>query len=70
MATLFASWKTTVCGLLTLICAGTALTEALPLQYGQYVHPVCTILLALGLIAAKDANVSNAPNPDTAKKVE
>ena len=62
MKAILMSWKTTLCGILTLICEGSTLT-ILPEKYQAVGHAVCTILLAFGLISAKDGNVSNAPAP-------
>ena len=68
MKALLMSWKTTLCGILTLICEGSTLT-ILPEKYQAIGHAVCTILLAFGVISAKDANVTNAAIPVEAQKV-
>lgn len=68
MKAIFASWKTTLCGILVLLCEGSTLA-ILPDKYHTIGQAVCTILLALGIISAKDANVSNAALPVEAQKV-
>ena len=68
MKALLVSWKTTLCGILTLICEGSTLT-ILPEKYQAIGHAVCTILLAFGVISAKDANVTNAVIPVEVQKV-
>lgn len=68
MKAMLMSWKTTLCGILTLICAGSTLT-VLPEKYQAIGHATCTILLAFGVIASKDANVTNAAIPVEAQKV-
>lgn len=65
---MLSSWKTTVIGLLTFVCEGTTLT-VLPDKYMQIGHSICIILLACGVIAAKDGNVSNAIHQTEAHKV-
>lgn len=69
MKAMLMSWKTTLCGILTLICEGSTLT-ILPEKYQAVGHATCTILLAFGLISAKDSNVSNAPVPAEPTKVK
>lgn len=62
MWTFLNSIKTTALGVLVLICGGVAFTGVLA-DYNQLLMLVCGSLTGLGLIAAKDANISNAPNP-------
>ena len=70
MGALLASWKTTLVGVLVLICSGTAFAQILPPKYNSLLMLFCGVLTAFGLIAAKDGNVSNAPSPmPTAEKV-
>ncbi len=69
MKALLVSWKTTMCGVLTLVCEGSTLT-VLPDKYQAMGHAICTTLLAFGVIVAKDGNVSNAAMPVSPSKVE
>lgn len=62
MKAMLMSWKTTLCGILTQICEGSTL-PILPEKYQAVGHATCTILLAFGVISAKDANVTNAATP-------
>lgn len=57
------SWKTGVVGGLTLICGATEIIGMLPEKYSMGLMKVCLTLVGLGLIAAKDSNVSHAPAP-------
>ena len=57
------NWTTSVPGLLAGICGATELFELLPDAWRVKAMSVCAILVAIGLIAAKSANVSNAPKP-------
>ncbi len=63
MGSFIASAKTTILGGLVLICTGTNYSGILPEKYNSVLMLVCGVLTAFGLIAAKDANVSNAVNP-------
>jgi len=64
------SWWPAVCGLLALICEGSAMAGLLPEDYQGAMRGVCMVLVSLGLIGAKQANKTNAPEPTaTAQKV-
>lgn len=63
------NWKTSVPALLAAVCASDEYFQLLPEAWGMKATATCTFLLAIGLIAAKDANVSNAPKPAEAQKV-
>lgn len=63
MGAFFSSMKTTVIGLLITICTGTSFSGVLPEKYNSILMLVCGVLTGFGFIAAKDANVSNAPTP-------
>lgn len=70
MGSIFSSIKTTVIGFVTVVCGGAHLAGMIPADYIEVVNGACGVLIGLGLIAAKDANVSNAANPTVAHKVE
>ena len=70
MESIFSSLKTTVIGFVTVICGGAHLAGVIPENWMEVVNGVCGVLIGFGLIAAKDANVSNAANPTVAHKVE
>lgn len=55
------SWRTSVTGTLAVVCAGTDYAELLPEKYRSLLHLTCGVLVAFGLIAAKDKNVSHSP---------
>lgn len=57
------SWKTSAMGALALLCAGSELTGLMPEKWSGVMNGVCMILVSLGVIAAKDANVSHSPKP-------
>ena len=65
MSAFFASAKTTIAGVLVLLCSGATFTGILPDKYSSLVGLFCGVAVAFGLIAAKDANVTNASNPTT-----
>lgn len=69
MGALLASWKTSVLGVLVLICGGTSFSGVLPEKYNALLMFGCSALTAFGLINAKDGNVSNSPIPAAAKVV-
>lgn len=69
MNAIFASMKTTLLGFLVLICSGTHYTGVLPEKYNSLLLLVCGVATAFGLIAAKDANVSNAQLPVAPQRV-
>lgn len=64
-----ASWETSVAGYGSLVCGGTALSGIIPEKYNVVLGAICTILIAFGLVRAKDGNVSNAPVPKDPTKV-
>jgi hypothetical protein len=64
------SAKTTVLGFVTVLCGGAHLAGVIPDNWMEVVNGACGILIGLGLIAAKDANVSNATNAAVAHKVD
>lgn len=66
--TIRTSWKTTLCGALALACEASALLEVLPDTWKGAMQGVCMTLVALGVIASKDGNVSHSPEPAEAKK--
>ncbi len=69
MKSLMTSWKTTVLGGLAIVCTTSALLDVLPERWRGAAQGVCMILVSLGLIAAKDGNVSHSPSPEQAKKI-
>jgi hypothetical protein len=66
--TLLASWKTTATGLLAVACGAGEYFGLLPDKYAAIAPAVCTILVGLGLVAAKDGDKSHAPVPADAPK--
>ena len=66
MKLFFANWKTTVPGILVLLCGGTQYFDMLPANWANGAMAFCSLMVALGLIAAKDADRSNAPVPTVA----
>lgn len=63
MKSFLVSWKTSLMGVLALVCGGTEVAGFLPDKYRGAATGICMVLMSLGLIAAKDANVSNAASP-------
>jgi hypothetical protein len=66
------SWKTTAAGITSILVGlATAFTQYLSGGFAaiQWEILIATITAGIGLIAAKDAGVSNAPNPGPAVKV-
>ena len=63
MNAIFSSMKTTAIGFVTVLCGGAHLAGVIPANWIEVVNGACGILIGMGLIAAKDANVSNAVNP-------
>jgi protein-S-isoprenylcysteine O-methyltransferase Ste14 len=66
------SWKTTAAGILAILTAlGVAFSQYLSGGFAavQWEVLITAVLAGIGLIAAKDAGVSNAPNPGPAVKV-
>lgn len=64
----FLNWKTSMPALLAMACvADSEFFKVLPEEYEAVAKSVCTILLALGLLAAKDADKSNSSQPGTTK---
>ena len=61
-----ANWKTSIAGLIALLCASDQLIHFLPDVAAQYLLATCGFAVAIGLIAAKDADKSNAAHPTTA----
>ena len=57
------SWKTTLPGMLAALCASGEYFDLLPESWKTKAVATCTFLVAIGLIAAKDADKSNAPVP-------
>lgn len=66
---MFVNWKTSLMGVLVLVCGGTNFAQVLPEQYNSLLMLFCGVCTAFGLIAAKDSNVSNAEKPVEAKPV-
>jgi len=60
------NWKTTVAGMLVLLCGGTTYLDMLPADWARGAMAFCELAIALGLIASKDADKSNAPQPTVA----
>jgi len=69
MSAFLASSKTNILGILVLLCSGTSYSEVLGPRYSQLLMLVCGVLTAFGLIAAKDANVTNSKDPAAATVV-
>ena len=69
------NWKTNVNGWLLAACGGEAAADAfnivhmLPPEWKVKLQAVCFLLMAFGLFAAKDNNVTNSIVPDVPKKV-
>ena len=63
MQAFLSSMKTTVLGFVAVVCGGAHLAGMIPDNWMEVVNGACGILIGFGLIAAKDANVSNAVNP-------
>jgi hypothetical protein len=59
----FSNWKTGVPGIIALVCASDQVVRVLPDEIATYLLAVCGFAVAVGLIAAKDADRSNATNP-------
>lgn len=62
MWTYLKSAKTTILGVLVVLCGGITFSGTLE-AYNSVLMLVCAMLTGAGLMASKDANVSNAPNP-------
>jgi hypothetical protein len=60
------NWKTGLPGLIALVCASDQLIHFLPDVAAQYLLASCGFAVAVGLIAAKDADRSTAPVPSAA----
>lgn len=69
LKSLATSWKTTACGVLAALCATSSLLELMPPQWSGAAQGFCMILVSLGVIAAKDANVSHSEQPADPQKV-
>lgn len=65
----FTNWKTGVPGVIALACASDQLLQVLPDPFSTYLLATCSFAVAVGLIAAKDADKSNAANPVSVKTV-
>lgn len=66
------SWKTTAAGIISIITGiTTAVSQYLSggLAAVQWEILISTVVAGFGLLMAKDASVSNAPNPGEAKSV-
>ena len=66
------SWKTTAAGVAAIIAAAVAAFQqylAGGIAAVNWEVLVTAVVVAIGLIFAKDGNVSNAPNPTAAKAV-
>lgn len=63
----FTNWKTGVPGLIALVCASDQLLHVLPETVSTYLLASCGFAVAVGLIAAKDADKTNAANPTETK---
>ena len=66
------SWKTTAAGIISILTGlTTAFTQFLSGGFAaiSWEILIATITAGIGLIMAKDSNVSNAPNPVAAAKV-
>jgi len=50
------NWKTSVPGVLSVVCASAEYFELLPASYKQSAVAFCALMVGLGLIAAKDAD--------------
>lgn len=60
MTSLAGSWKTTMLGVLALLCSGTEMIGLLPENYKGALTGVCMVLVSMGIIVAKDFNKTNA----------
>lgn len=58
-----ANWKTTLFGGLGLLCGIPDLLGVFPPEWHPIALGVCTTLVSLGLITAKDSDKSNASSP-------
>lgn len=67
LKTFFVSnWKTGLTGGIAFVCASDQLIHFLPETVATYLLATCGFAVAVGLIAAKDADKSNAPVPSAA----
>ena len=63
MSSFLTSWKTSLMGILVVVCTGTSYAELLPPKYAGLLQLLCGVLVGFGIIAAKDANVTNTAAP-------
>ena len=62
------SKATRAAAVLILICGGVKFSEAMQ-EYDSYLMAFCATMTALGFLAAKPINVTNAPSPLTTSVV-
>jgi len=66
MKLFFSNWKTSAPALLAMLCAGDSLAfHLMPEAWAAKASAFCIFMVSIGLIAAKDADKSNAPRPES-----
>jgi len=61
---LLANWKTTIPGILALLCGlDSEFFKLMPEEWEQHALRFCLIMVSLGVIAAKDADKTGAGKP-------
>ena len=63
------NYTTNIPGLLAAICGASSLLDLLPADYQTKAMEVCIFLSAIGIIAAKSSNVTNAKTPVEARVI-
>lgn len=61
------NYTTNIPGLLAAICGASSLLDLLPAEYLTKAMETCVFLSAIGVIAAKSSNVTNAATPTPSK---
>lgn len=66
----FSNWKTGVPGIIALACASDQFFQVLPESISKYLIASCGFAVAVGLIAAKDADKTNSQRPGDTQPVK
>lgn len=66
----FTNWKTGIPGMIALVCASDQVFQLLPETISKYLLASCGFAVAVGLIAAKDADKTNSQHPGDAQTVK
>lgn len=69
LKSILTNWTTSLPAMLIGLCGATEFFEMLPPSYSKYLLAFCAFLTALGLLAAKSANVSHSGTNTTAHQV-